>query len=102
MRFDFVGSLPEAMLNSVPADNVVINEYRKRPGLGIRTMPDALRKAITKARKPKKGAKRKGKAGPFEPAATPKKKVKKAARNPRSLTPVQEAFDSRTHSDLQG
>lgn len=31
MKFDFVGSLLETIFNSVPTDNVVINEYQKKP-----------------------------------------------------------------------
>lgn len=45
-------------------------------------MPEDLRRALKEGNKPKKGGKRKGRAGPSEPAQTPKKKVKKAARKP--------------------
>lgn len=41
-KFNFFGSLPEAMLNFVHAENVVVNEYRKKPASGVRPMPDTL------------------------------------------------------------
>lgn len=98
-KSDFVGSIPEAMLIKVPADNVLIIEYRKKPTYGPRPLTVEMRKDTEEANKPQKGGKQKKIVGPFEPAATPKKKVKKAARKPRSLSPIQEDSESHTHSD---
>ncbi|CAI9264261.1 unnamed protein product [Lactuca saligna] len=33
-KFNFIGSLPEAMLNCVPIDNELINKYQKKPASG--------------------------------------------------------------------
>lgn len=51
--------------------------------------------------KKKKGVNLKGKTGPSEPTAIPKKKDRKATQKPRYSTPVQLVSESRTHSDLQ-
>ena len=53
-KFRFVGSIPEAMLFNVPADNVVVNEYRKKPVFGVCPMPEDLRKALEEGNKPKR------------------------------------------------
>lgn len=57
MKFDFVGSLLEVMLKSVPTEDVVNNEYQKKPNSRFCSMPDDLRKAINEARKKKEGSK---------------------------------------------
>lgn len=52
--FDLVGSHPEAMLLHIPATNVVINEYQKKPVSGPRQMFDAMWKALEEVNKPKR------------------------------------------------
>lgn len=65
-------------------------------------MSEGLQKAIDEANKPKRGAKRKGKAGPSEVLRTPKKKVKKSTRKSRSPSlMVHESSESKTHFDLR-
>ena len=76
-RFAFIGSIPESMLHNVPADNEVIKAYRKKPASGPRRLTAEMQKALEEAENPKKGGKRKAKVGPFEPAHTPTKKVKR-------------------------
>lgn len=75
-KFNFVGSIPEAMLGKVPLDNVIVNEYRNQPTSGVLPMSDELRKAIEDEYKLKRGGKRKAKATPSKVVKTPKK-VKK-------------------------
>lgn len=65
-------------------------------------MPEDLLKAIDEENKPKSGAKWKVKFGPFELITTPKKKIKKDARKPKSPSPVaEEDSESHTVSDVQ-
>ncbi|CAI9259744.1 unnamed protein product [Lactuca saligna] len=45
-KFDFIGSIPEAMLLKVPTNNVLISEYRKKPASDSRPMPEDLRRAL--------------------------------------------------------
>lgn len=91
------------MFNYAPADTAIINEYRSRPACGPRPLTPAIQKDLEEANKSKKGGKRKAKAGPSEPAASPKKQVKWAARKPKYPSPVtQEESDSQIHlEDLQ-
>lgn len=99
-KFSFIGSLPEAMLNYVPTDNELINEYQKKHVSGPFPLTHEMQKALEEVNKPKKGGKRKEKVGPSEPAQTPKKKIKRAACTPRSPFPVaQEDSDSQTVSE---
>lgn len=100
-KFSFVGSIPEEMLKNVPSDNIVVNEYWKKPTFGVRPMPEDLWMALKEGNKPQKGGNKKSKVGSSEPAATPKKNIKKAAWKPRSPNPIQEASESCTHLDLQ-
>lgn len=81
-------------------DNVIITEYQKLPSPGPCPMPDDLRTTIEEAKKPKRGAKRKGKVGPSKFIKTSKKKVKKVAQKPRSPSPILEPSESRTNSDF--
>lgn len=76
---------------------LIMNEYQKKPASGVRPMSEDLLKAIDEAKKTKFGAKRKVKAGPSEPTTTPKKKIKKAAQNPKSPSPVAKE-DSGSHT----
>ena len=87
-KFAFMGSIPEVMFEMVPSDNVIINVYRKLPVFGACRMPEQLRKEIEMEHKPKRGAKRKGKTGPFDVVKNLKKRVKKTARKPRSPSPM--------------
>lgn len=85
------------MLNYVPTENEIINEYRKLPASSTRPLTDEMRKVIEKASKPKKGGKIKPKAGPSKPAQTLKMKIKRAARKPRSPnSDAEEDSESRT------
>lgn len=84
------------MLNYVPTDNKLINGYRQKPESGPRLLTTEMQTTLEEANKPQKGGKRKAKVGPSEPAQTPKKKVKKAARKPRSPSPIVEE-DSESH-----
>lgn len=45
-KFNFVGSILEAMLVKVPSDNAIVNAYCKQPTSGVHPMTEELRKAI--------------------------------------------------------
>lgn len=79
-KFDFLVSVPEAMLLNVLTDNLLIKEYRKKPTSGPLPIPEDLRRALEERNKPKKGGKRKGRAGPSDPAQNLSKNIEKATR----------------------
>lgn len=100
-KFNFVGSVLKVMLGKVPSDNAIVNKYRKQPTSGVCPKSCELRKAIKEGNKTKRGGKRKLKAATSEVVSTPKK-VKKKARKARSTSSVvQQASESRTHTDIQ-
>lgn len=100
-KFSFIRSIPEAMLLNVPADNLVVNEYRKNPASGVRPMPEDLQKAREEGTKLKRGGKQKPEVGPSEAVPKPKK-IKKQAYKLRSPSPFsQEPSESLTHSDVR-
>lgn len=41
-NFNFVGTIPKVMLEKVPPDNGIANEYRKQPSSGVRPMSEEL------------------------------------------------------------
>lgn len=76
------------MLDRVPMDNAIVGAYHTLPSYGARPIIKEFQKILEELNKPKKGGKRKGKASSSEFVANLKKKVKMAARKPRSLSPV--------------
>lgn len=64
-------------------------------------MTDEMLTKIEEANKPKRGTKRRGKDGSSEVVKTPKKKIKKQARRPKSPSPIhEEDSESQTVSDF--
>lgn len=70
--------------------------YLKNPSSGARPITEEFRKILEDMNKPKRGGNRKEKVSTSEVVKTRKTKIKKAARKPRSPSPVQEVSDSRT------
>lgn len=57
VKFSFIGSLLEAMVNYVSTSNELISEYRKIPASGLRPLTPEMQKALEEANKPKKDGK---------------------------------------------
>lgn len=76
------------MLERVPQDNAIMGEYQKQTSSSARPITEEFRKTLEEMNKLKGGGKRKAKDAISEAVKTPKKKVKRAARKPRSLYPV--------------
>lgn len=67
LRFTCIGSIPEMMLYNVPANSEVIQAYPRQMASGPGALIDIVRKVLEEVDKPKKGGKRKAKAGTSEP-----------------------------------
>lgn len=44
MKFAFIGSLPQVMLNYALEDNAIVNEYKSRPQYGPRPLTPEMQK----------------------------------------------------------
>lgn len=101
-NFEFVGSIPEALLKKVLLDNAIIRAYRKMPSSGVRPIPTELKKIIYEGDKPKRGGKRKDQVS-LSKGIKVTKKSKKPILKPQSPSPVfQDQSEGRTKSDVQG
>ncbi|CAI9302999.1 unnamed protein product [Lactuca saligna] len=60
-NFEFLGSIPEVMLENVLVTNAITRAYWKSPSSGVRPVPAELRKIIDTGKIPKRGGKRKPK-----------------------------------------
>lgn len=45
-KFSFIGSISKGMVLNVPSDNLVVDDYRKKPASGVHPMPEDIQKAI--------------------------------------------------------
>nr|KAJ0188056.1 hypothetical protein LSAT_V11C900503890 [Lactuca sativa] len=57
-KFSFIGSIPEAMLSRIPTSSNVLQQYRKRPSVGLRELTLAMLRSIEEADKPAKRGKK--------------------------------------------
>lgn len=73
-KFNFTGSLPEAMLRDIPASSEILQAYHSLSLSGFCPLTDEMRKVLEEVDKPQNGGKKKGiKFGPFETTHPPKK-----------------------------
>ncbi|CAI9279877.1 unnamed protein product [Lactuca saligna] len=101
-NFDFVGSIPEVVMEKVPLNNVIIKAYQKLPLFGVRKIPFYLKKIIEVGGLLKRGGKRKTKEA-ANVVATVSKKIKKLAKKPKLPPHVfEDNSEERTYSDVQG
>lgn len=75
-KFDFVGSIPDVLLEKVPLDNAIIRAYRKSSLFSVRPIPAELQKIIDEGDEPKRVRKRKTKAATLETIKIPNRSKK--------------------------
>ena len=95
---EFVGKVPEVMLNKVDQDNAILKAYllANPPPHPVREIPDDLNKLIEKQKVvPRITLKRKG--TPTAEASSPKPKKQKTKK--KSSKPILQDEDSETESD---
>lgn len=99
-NFDFVGSIPQVMMEKVPLNNAINRSNWKLPLSGLREIPFNLKKIIKDGDLSNQGGKMKAKAVAIG-VLTVSMKIKKIVKKTKSPLPMfEDDSEEQTYSDV--